>query len=173
MYSKKMSKTPHQISAKQSLLRVIETGLISRHNAAEFLCLSSKQVDRVLNRGHEITGSRIILCGYLVGEVTGTVNRFLAPPLTEMPVARCKNQRHIFWAWMARMGLQTVSEAAVLLGISTSRAHDFSSWAKLDIPQNILRLMAFLEQDLRGEIGDVELQSLTLIEWQRGLPLFA
>ncbi len=167
-----MLKTPPHLSAREQVLRVIETGLISRHNAAEFLCLSPKQFDRVLNQGHELTRSRTILSGYLVGEITGTVDRRLTPAPNMRVVAKCKNTKHIFWAWMARMGLVTVAEAASLLGISTSRAHDFSSWSKLDIPQSILRLMAFLERDLRGSIADPDLERLTHVEWQRGLPLF-
>lgn len=70
------------------------------------------------------------------------------------------------------MGLWHVSDAAKLLGLSTSRAHDFSSWSKNDIPNYILRLMAFLEHDLRSDVADPVLADFKRAEWQPALPFF-
>jgi hypothetical protein len=158
--------------AKAQLITAIEAGRISAYEAAGFLCLSTKQLDRVFHRGHDIKGARLILCGYLLGEVTGTVARRMSPTPPYGNAIKCRNDRHIFWRWMARMGLAHVQDAAKLLGLSTSRAHDFSSWSKKDIPDYILRLMAFLEYDLRGEVDDPLLEEFKRAEWQPSLPFF-
>lgn len=171
-YLRRMSNGTHSADAETQLKRVLDAGLITSSDAASFLCLSTKQFERVLYHGDTFKGARLILCGYLLGEVTGKTARQMAPLPPSSQIIHCRNDRHIFWRWMARMGVKHVYDAAKLLGLSTSRAHDFSSWAKTDIPTYVLRLMAFLEHDLRGEVGDSILVENKKAEWQPTLPLF-
>jgi hypothetical protein len=150
-----------------SIRKLMGEGFLSKDELRHALNISNQHYGRILHGQVALHPTRRALLGYIMGDVTGKTDRKLAPAPAQREPVKCKNDRHIFWKWMARTGLRDANEAAEILFLTTSRVHDFTSWSKAGTPLHVSRLMAYVELDITGTINS----DFSRFRWSHQMPL--